>query len=78
MDAYIFFSFQIYIPNNELNHIQLVVIMLLTITVCMMFVFLGFLIVRRRLSSQLPFQPRTNDKSIKCKDFVTVFVCIYQ
>ncbi|ODM94859.1 Cation channel sperm-associated protein subunit beta [Orchesella cincta] len=54
--------FMLFCDDSELNHVQLVVIMLLTITICMVFVFLGFLIVRNRLSSQLPFQTSVKNK----------------
>ncbi|CAL8116875.1 unnamed protein product [Orchesella dallaii] len=54
--------FMLFCDDSELNHVQLVVIMLLTITICMVFVFLGFLIVRNRLSSQLPFQTSVKTK----------------
>ncbi|XP_035709528.1 uncharacterized protein LOC118436166 [Folsomia candida] len=54
--------FTVYSDSNELNHIKLVVVMLLTITFCFSLIFLGFMRVRKRLSSQLPFQTREKTK----------------
>jgi len=60
------FALQIYSDSNELNHIKLAVVMLITITFCFVVIFIGFLRVRKRLSSQLPFQS-THASKFKCK-----------
>lgn len=60
-------------PDDQLNHVQLVVIMLLTITLCMVFVLIGFCLVRRRLSSQLPFQTEEHNEKAKRKFLVNYF-----
>ncbi|CAL8118569.1 unnamed protein product [Orchesella dallaii] len=59
--------FILYADPNELNDIHMFIILLVTLTLCFTLVFLGFLAVRQRLSSQLPLQPKSHMKKLKGK-----------